>query len=253
MQSAATLQASTGQGRAASVLCARPDAPTRQRLVAAVAGAARAHATAGRWLDPAGYHLTLLNRRLRTAGAGVGGAGLPPPRRPWMRCFRAAVDQAGSFASRDHPRWLGGAARAAGAVRTVAAVGLGADRAGVPRESCRDFVPHLTVLRRARLALPVTELEPLVWPVDAFVLVASAAAPRRALSAGCGVSPCAPQGRCGPCAAAGESGDSWQRQAAAQRVAHRPVIVTSTNCPIGRPSALGWNGEVHEAHVLGAW
>lgn len=176
MQSAATLQASTGQGAQRLFFALWPDAPTRQRLVAAVAALRARHATAGRWLDPARYHLTLhfLGDFAPLAPALVAQV-CAAAQAVDAPAFALRLDQAGSFASRDHPWWLGCGAPPPALFELWRQLDSALDRAGVPRESCRDFVPHLTVLRRARLALPVTELEPLVWPVDAFVLVASAA------------------------------------------------------------------------------
>ncbi len=155
-----------------------PDAPMRARLAAAVSPLRASHPAAGRWLDPAGYHLTV---------HFLGDFAPLPPQLVVQACaaadsvdvpaFSLRLDRAGSFGNRDIPWWLGCAVPPPALVELWRQLGSALDRAGVPRESRRDFVPHLTVLRGARAAPAVTVLEPLAWPVDAFVLLAGAAAP----------------------------------------------------------------------------
>ena len=178
MQSVAMLQAATERGAQRLFFALWPDAATRKRLESAVAGLRARHAAAGRWLDPARYHLTL---------HFLGQFAPLPPALVARACaaaqdvdapaFTLRLDRAGSFAHRDFPWWLGCATPPPALFELWRQLGSALDRAGVPRESRRDFVPHLTVLRRARAAPAVTVLEPLAWPVDAFVLVASAAGP----------------------------------------------------------------------------
>lgn len=45
----------------------------------------------------------------------------------------------------------------------------------------RDFAPHLTLLRKARRAPPVTAMPPLSWPVERFVLARSDTRPEGAV------------------------------------------------------------------------
>jgi len=41
----------------------------------------------------------------------------------------------------------------------------------------KPFVPHITLVRKARPGFPLPDLEPIVWPVSGFVLVRSVTGP----------------------------------------------------------------------------
>lgn len=87
--------------------------------------------------------------------------------------FDLVLDHAGSFRNnRQIPWWLG-------ARETPAELRTLHDRlrdamtaAGVIPDRMR-FVPHLTILRDPKLALPVTTIKPIAWPVSEFVLIRS--------------------------------------------------------------------------------
>lgn len=93
-------------------------------------------------------------------------------------CVRAApfeltLDHAGSFRnSRNIPWWLGTRETPAGLQLLYERLREALVRAGVTPERMR-FVPHLTVLRDPKLSLPITAIQPIIWPMQEFVLVRS--------------------------------------------------------------------------------
>lgn len=86
--------------------------------------------------------------------------------------FTLTLDQANSFKNREVPWYLA-------PMETPAELTLLHDHlrdalrgAGVAVERMR-FVPHLTVVRNATVALPPTRIKPVVWQVKEFVLIRS--------------------------------------------------------------------------------
>ncbi|WP_028080340.1 RNA 2',3'-cyclic phosphodiesterase [Solimonas soli] len=86
--------------------------------------------------------------------------------------FTLTLDQAGSFRNREIPWWLG-------ARTTPPALGDFHGRlrdamvqANVSLERMR-FVPHLTIARNAKIALPPTPIEPIRWEIAEFALIRS--------------------------------------------------------------------------------
>jgi 2'-5' RNA ligase len=87
--------------------------------------------------------------------------------------FELTLDHAGSFRNnRQIPWWLGTREPPAALRALYEHLRDTLNHAGVASERMR-FVPHLTVLRDAKVPLPVTSIKPIAWSVDEFVLVRS--------------------------------------------------------------------------------
>jgi 2'-5' RNA ligase len=87
--------------------------------------------------------------------------------------FELQLDLASSFPrNREIPWWLGPRETPAALSAFYEALREQMVAGGVTPERLR-FVPHLTILRNARLALPPTPITPIPWRVDEFVLVRS--------------------------------------------------------------------------------
>lgn len=148
-----------------------PDDALRGAMVSAVDGLVAAGA-AGRRVDPSRYHLTLqfvggwpqlpagVVERCRAAAAAVEAS-----------AFHLVVDHAGSFA-RSRVGWLAPSGNS-GLDALWSALGHALDAQGVEHRAAETFSPHVTVLRDIRHRIPDAAVEPLSWPVDAFVLVHS--------------------------------------------------------------------------------
>jgi 2'-5' RNA ligase len=128
----------------------------------------------GRWIRPERYHLTL--RFLGThvqlpddllAAAHAAGESVR------TRAFEFALDVAASFANRHVPWWLGCREIAPALAALAAALDAAFRTSGCAPRDDAPFVPHLTILRDADRVLAPMPIEPVVWPVDEFVLVDS--------------------------------------------------------------------------------
>jgi 2'-5' RNA ligase len=148
-----------------------PDDATR----AACAGVARDLKTRmqpdGYLIRPERYHLTLpflgdtVPPEKEAAALQVAHLVSFPP-------FTLTLDQANSFKNREIP-WYLAPREAPRELRLLHDCLRDALRvAGVVPERLR-FVPHLTVVRNAGHALPPTQIAPVVWAVNEFVLIRS--------------------------------------------------------------------------------
>ena len=149
-----------------------PDDGTRDRMERVVQGLRERNETRGRWLNPARYHLTLHflgtyselpQERVADACRAAGALRLP--------AFELALDRAGHFSN--GVGWLGCATTDTALQRLWEELrrALAHERVGVRGHA--SFIPHVTVLRDARSALPATPIDPVTWPVREFVLVDS--------------------------------------------------------------------------------
>lgn len=87
--------------------------------------------------------------------------------------FEWTLDHAGSFRNnRQIPWWLGAREMPRDLQGLYDRLRDALVRAGVTPERMR-FVPHLTVLRDPKLALPPTAIQPIRWSVEEFVLIRS--------------------------------------------------------------------------------
>jgi 2'-5' RNA ligase len=93
------------------------------------------------------------------------GAGIKAP------AFVLALDEIGSF-RRTGITWLGASAPQSGLAALHQELGLALQTAGFPVDE-RAYAPHLTLARRSKTSIRRRLPEPVVWPVDAFALVAS--------------------------------------------------------------------------------
>ena len=125
----------------------------------------------GYLLKPGRYHITLpylgdyVSPEQEASAIKVAQLVSLPP-------FTLTLDQANSFKNREVPWYLA-------PLETPAELTLLHDHlrdalrgAGVAVERMR-FVPHLTVVRNATVALPPTRIKPVVWQVREFVLIRS--------------------------------------------------------------------------------
>ena len=151
-----------------------PDDAVRDGIAAAATALREVHAPRGRWIDPRRYHLTVQflgdSHRLRedVAAASMGAAASVR-----ARPFELVLDTVGSFRNRSVPWWLGCATTPPQLQALWTMLGTALAHAGVRVESDRALVPHVTVLRDARVALPQASIAPVIWPVRDFVLVHS--------------------------------------------------------------------------------
>jgi len=87
-------------------------------------------------------------------------------------CFDLALDHVDSFA-RSRVGWLGPRIVPAELMALHDALDGALRSAGVPLTSSTSFVPHITIQRNVRTAVPAMELPPIQWKVRDFVLVTS--------------------------------------------------------------------------------
>ena len=87
------------------------------------------------------------------------------------------IDRWGYF-PRARVVWLGGAAP--DALIDLVAQTQACIQACIAGYQQKRFVPHVTIFRKARHPLEVDAFEPIVWPIDRFVLVESVTRPQGA-------------------------------------------------------------------------
>ena len=150
-----------------------PDDATRQQIAATAAELKQRHQPQGRWIKAHRYHLTLkflgeyaplpagLIERASAAASNVR-----------AQAFVMNLDQAGSFASRTIPWWLGCSQATDGLHRLSSDLHDALCRAGIRMLSSR-LIPHVTVLRDGIASLATTPIPAIQWPVDEFVLIDS--------------------------------------------------------------------------------
>jgi 2'-5' RNA ligase len=156
-----------------------PDAATQAAIQAEASRLRARHAPRGRWLNPWRYHMTLhylgsfapLPEQVATAAGRAAEAVRAP-------AFELVLDRAGSF--QDAIGWLGCAQANPALGQLWESLRAALARARVRVEGPRNFVPHLTLLRESRDALPSQAIEPVSWPVREFVLVDSVLGQRNA-------------------------------------------------------------------------
>ncbi|MGH8072701.1 MAG: RNA 2',3'-cyclic phosphodiesterase [Lysobacter sp.] len=158
-----------------------PGEQLRQGIADTASQLLQYHDAGGRRIGPHRYHLTLqflgdyaelppsLVEQAKAAAASVE-----------VAPFELALDRAGSFRNRSIPWWLGCETPPEGLLRLWDSLGAALARAGIRVQSGKALVPHVTVLRDARLPLPATSIDPLDWPVDSFVLIHSELGARNA-------------------------------------------------------------------------
>lgn len=148
-----------------------PDAPVRDALHSAVERVA-AFRVAGRRVEPGKYHLTL---HFLGESADVPASTIDRCRRAaaTVACdaFRLVIDRAGSFPPA-RVEWLAPSG-GSGLDALWSAMAEALDEAGVAVRGTDAFRAHVTVLRGLSTSLGELRIEPIRWPVDAFVLVHS--------------------------------------------------------------------------------
>ncbi|GHA70441.1 RNA 2',3'-cyclic phosphodiesterase [Cognatilysobacter bugurensis] len=144
-----------------------PDAAVRTRIDAATESLAAA--PGARRVRAERLHLTLhflgdvpdgACNGVRDAGAAVA-----------ADRFDLVLDRAGGFA-RARVAWLGCSHTPAALIDLHAQLGAALRERGFAVES-RPFAPHVTVRRDVRRPTADASIEPIDWPVDAFVLIES--------------------------------------------------------------------------------
>lgn len=157
-----------------------PQPPERERMAAA-ARTLHDPGAGGRLVGAHRYHLTLQflgdfpvrpDTLAGTAAEAARGVRAAP--------FALRLDTAGSFANRSIPWWLGCVQPDAGLETLWQTLGTALAHARIRVHSGRRLVPHVTVVRDARRRLETRSIEPIDWPVDAFVLIHSHLAARSA-------------------------------------------------------------------------
>lgn len=152
-----------------------PHEGVRLQIASATDALCAQDALEGRRLNPERYHLTLkfigdnVQPRMEAAALKVAEAIEAPP-------FRLRLDQAGSFRNANIPVWLGPSNIPT--ELSFLADSLARAFGARPRRGNLGFVPHLTILREARMQLPVQAIEPIDWPVEEFVLIRSVFRPQ---------------------------------------------------------------------------
>lgn len=151
-----------------------PDDTIRAALTDRSEQLKRQHPTPGRWSSADRYHLTLHfigdfaqspNAWIERASAAATQVSTAP--------FELTLDQAGSFANRSVPWWLG-PSRIPEPLRALwrelrdALAG-----SGVPFDTRLRLTPHLTLIYSAGRSLPLRPIPPVIWPISDFVLVLS--------------------------------------------------------------------------------
>lgn len=142
----------------------------RTRIAAAAATLSAQHALDGYASNPERYHLTLyfLGDFVAPEHEAVA---LKAAQQIEAPPFTLHLDQAGSFRNRDIVTWLG--AKESPPELEHLQQALTRALASLPRERQPGFVPHLTVRRGTRQAIPQEPIAPIHWKVDEFVLVRS--------------------------------------------------------------------------------
>ncbi len=148
-----------------------PDEATRTRAHAAASALHERHRPGGYLIKPHRYHITLLflgdfvppeQEALALQAATT--VRSPP--------FSLVLDRAGGFRNRKVPCWLGPQRPPAALELLYGRLHAAMIKAQITPERLR-FVPHLTIIRDARHTLPSTEIAPITWPIDDFVLIRS--------------------------------------------------------------------------------
>jgi RNA 2',3'-cyclic 3'-phosphodiesterase len=148
----------------------KPDEAVCLRISSAVDELCARQAPGGYRIKPERYHLTLyfLGDHV-TADAEA--QAREAARKIRTHPFELRLDQAGSFANREVPVWLGATHPPAG-LKELERI-LRERLAGITVGRQPRFVPHLTILRSAKKVLPREPVPPIVWRVEDFVLIRS--------------------------------------------------------------------------------
>lgn len=150
-----------------------PGSPLRQQIRQRVDGLEAAHASAGRALDPARYHLTLQYlgdfQPLRPSVVDAATAAACAVHVPG---FDLVLDRAGSFPG-SRVWWLGSQHASHELTQLWGSLGTSLARAGVQVKSPPAFSPHVTILRDVRQPIELLPIEPVCWPVHGFALIES--------------------------------------------------------------------------------
>ncbi|AXQ30255.1 RNA 2',3'-cyclic phosphodiesterase [Solimonas sp. K1W22B-7] len=122
--------------------------------------------------SPERYHITLLFLG-DTVSPESEAAALRAAAKVRAAPFALNLELASSFrANRKIPWWLGSRETPPGLTQLYERINEAMLAARVLPERMK-FVPHLTVLRDARIPLPATPIRPVAWNVDEFVLLRS--------------------------------------------------------------------------------
>jgi 2'-5' RNA ligase len=155
----------------------QPSDEVRQRIDAAARSLKDAHPSAGRWVKPERYHLTLryLGAHANLPEALVGSA-INAGDLVRVSAFSFSLDTAGSFANRSIPWWIGCSTMPQDLGVLWDAISACLESLGL--HATEDRTPHVTILRDAERLLPPTSMEPIEWPVEEFVLIDSLLGPK---------------------------------------------------------------------------
>jgi 2'-5' RNA ligase len=146
-----------------------PDAAVRSRIDAASQAVAHDRAVHGRRVRTDRLHLTL--HFLGAVPDGGLDAALDAGEAVDAARFELVLDRAGGF-SRARVTWLGCTDVPERLIDLHAQLRDALVARGLPVES-RAYAPHVTVQRDVRGAVAETAIEPIAWPVEAFVLIDS--------------------------------------------------------------------------------
>ncbi len=157
-----------------------PDDALRERLARASAALRQRENPAGRWLQPARYHLTLVfvGDFPQALPPGLAEGVAAAAARLRSRPFELLMDRAGSFRNREIPWWLGPSTEPPQLRELFQRLREELRSARLPYDANLRLTPHLTVLRNAGRVLPVTPIPSLDWNVGEFVLVHSIVGPQ---------------------------------------------------------------------------
>ena len=160
---------SRGNGSVRLFFAIWPDAAARERLAAL--GQEVAQVARGKPVPSANLHLTLA-----FLGEVEEARAAPLPEiaaRVEAGAFRIRFDRVGSFA-KARVAWVGCAKPPAELVLLQSRLATALAGGGFAIEE-RPFAPHLTLARKAAVALPPARIEPIEWEVRDFALVRSRA------------------------------------------------------------------------------
>ena len=150
-----------------------PDATTRERLAAVAAGlkAARPGLRA-RWIHPDRYHATLhfLGDHAALRPSLVDGA-IAAADQVSVEPFAWTLDSATSFRGREPPCVLQGTEVSVPLQQLWQTLGKALALAGQGGHLERSFTPHVTLAYSQGSMLEPAVIEPVMWPVEEFVLV----------------------------------------------------------------------------------
>lgn len=146
-----------------------PDAAARECLAALAQDVAQA--ARGKPVPAANLHLTLAF--LGEIDAARVPALAEIAARIEARAFRLRLDRVGSF-PKARVAWAGCAKPPVDLVQLQATLAAALIGQGFALEE-RPFAPHLTLARKAMVALPPARIEPVEWDVDGLALLASRA------------------------------------------------------------------------------